>query len=280
MMQNNKFTHQKGRHQQPPLWRASLSWVGLCLLCMTVGLAACSGTAVTPTAYTPDPADVDLEDWAEAYPEIYTDWESSVHGEAYLSGDENAPTCNDCHAAPVEGQVVNTAEFHLQVPDRCARCHNDDSLMDEYGVATDVYETYLADFHGTTIHYYAETDPTALRDEAVCSDCHGAHAIYPQDDERSSIAQVNLQTTCAKCHAGASEGFTSAYGHYRPIQSPASTADSTVVFIVKLAYQALIPITLGGMLAYIGLDIFFRIKRKKAKPAATEPETDESEARS
>ena len=253
----------------------------VCYLCIWVLLLAsgCSSAGDLAAVYQPDPADVDLEGWAEAYPQVYADWETSVHGTAYLSGDTHAPTCNDCHDAPVEGEVVNTAEFHLQVPNRCARCHNDDTLMAEYGVADDVYETYLADFHGTTINYYAQTDPTALRDEAVCSDCHGSHAIYPQDDDRSSVAEVNLQATCSKCHAGASEAFTSAYGHYRPIQSPASTVDSTVVFIVKLAYQALIPITLGGMLAYIGLDIFFRIKRKNAKQN-TAPETDESEAQS
>ncbi len=249
-------------------------------------VSGCSSNSAVPSTYQPDPADVDLEGWAEAYPQIYADWESSIHGTAYLSGDENAPTCNDCHDAPVEGEVVNTAEFHLQVPNRCARCHNDDALMADYGIADDVYETYLADFHGTTIQYYAENDPTALRDEAVCSDCHDSHAVYPQDDERSSVAAVNLQTTCAKCHAGASEAFTSAYGHYRPIQDPVSKADTTIVFIVKLAYQALIPITLGGMLAYIGLDIFFRIKKKNtAAPAeetteTPEPETNESEASS
>ena len=74
---------------------------------------------------------------------------------------------------------------------------------------------------------------------------------------------ANLNATCANCHTDAPEGFSSAYGHYRPVKSPASSqSDSTVVFIVKLAYQALIPLVLGGMLAYIALDIFFRIKRK------------------
>jgi len=256
--------------------------IGL-LLC----LSACTATELP--AYQPEPVDeADFVAWEEAYPEQYADWAESVHGETYLSGDTNAPTCNDCHDAPVEGETVKTATFHLQVPARCARCHDDDTLMEDYDVATDVYETYLADFHGTTINYYASTDLTAMRAEAVCSDCHGSHAVFPQEDQRSTVYEANLQATCAKCHTAATEGFTSAYGHYRPVRSPASSSlDSTIVFIVKLLYQALIPITLGGMLAYIALDIFFRVKRKRTakqiveQQAETKPKPDdESEVQS
>lgn len=244
--------------------------IGL-LLCLT----AC--TTTKPPVYQPEPVDdADLVVWEEAYPIQYADWATSVHGEAYLSGDTNAPTCNDCHDAPVEGEKVKTAAFHLQIPARCARCHDDTAHMADYDIATDVYETYLADFHGATINYYAQTEPTAIRDEAVCSDCHGTHDIYPQDDERSFVSETNLQATCTKCHTNASEAFTSAYGHYRPIQSPVSTADSPIVFIVKLAYQALIPITLGGMLGYIALDVGFRAKKKKQDKAKdTESKSEE-----
>lgn len=240
----------------------------MAFLCLVIPLSACGNNESTFSSYQPNPTEVDLAAWEETFPEQYADWAASVHGETYLSGDENAPTCNDCHESPVDGTEVRTTELHLATPARCARCHDDETLMADYDVATDVYETYLADFHGTTINYYATTDLTAIRDEAVCSDCHGSHAIYPADNELSSVSEVNLQATCANCHTDASEAFTSAYGHYRPIQSAASSSgDSTVVFIVKLAYQALIPIVLGGMVAYIALDIFFRIKRKKAAKA-------------
>lgn len=255
--------------------------IGL-LLCLT----AC--TATESPVYQPGSVDeADLVVWEEAYPVQYADWAESVHGEAYLSGDTNAPTCNDCHDVPEEGETVKTATFHLEIPSRCARCHDNDALMEDYDIATDVYETYLADFHGTTINYYASTDLTAMRAEAVCSDCHGSHAVFPQEDQRSMVSEANLKSTCAKCHSDATESFTSAYGHYRPVRSPASSSlDSTVVFIVKLLYQALIPITLGGMLAYIALDIFFRVKRKKTarqiveKQTETKSKSDESEVQS
>ena len=237
-------------------------WMSLLILLLCIG---CSSNSTLHANYQPDSVQVDQAAWEEHYPRQYKDWAKSEHGEAYLSGDTNAPTCNDCHEVPAEGEVVKSAALHLETPARCARCHSDSELMAEYDIADDVVETYLADFHGTTINYYAKTAPTTIRSEAVCSDCHGSHGVYGADDQRSSVNEVNLQATCAKCHTNTTEAFTSAYGHYRPVKSPASSeSDSTIVFITKLFYQAIIPITLGGMLAYIGLDVVYRFKRKKS----------------
>jgi hypothetical protein len=251
----------------------------LLMILISVFLSACGNKTIFDSTYVPDPAEVDLVDWEETFPFIYADWADSIHGEAYLSGDTNAPTCNDCHESPKEGVTINTAAYRLETPARCARCHDDSDLMAEYEIAEDVVETYLADFHGTTINYYASTDLTAMRSEAVCSDCHESHAIYPADDSCSSVNEANLQATCAKCHVDATQNFTSAYGHYRPVRSPASAkSDSVIVFVVKLLYQALIPILLGGMLAYIALDIFFRIKRKRKVKAIRETVEDQAKA--
>ena len=35
---------------------------------------------------------------------------------------------------------------------------------------------------------------------ASCSDCHGAHDVYPPGDPKSSIAHQNIFSTCEKCH--------------------------------------------------------------------------------
>ena len=35
---------------------------------------------------------------------------------------------------------------------------------------------------------------------AVCADCHGAHAIYPAKDARSTLHTTNVAGTCTKCH--------------------------------------------------------------------------------
>jgi hypothetical protein len=145
--------------------------------------------------------------------------------------------------------------------------------MTQYGVSTDVYDTYLADYHGATIAYYRAMAPDTRRSEAVCSDCHGSHAIYPPEDERSTVTAANLEFTCQKCHHAATSNFAAAYGHYRPIRSPVSSADSPFVFVVKLLYQAMIPVTLGSMIGYIALDIRHRVKKGAGAPAHPEQTT-------
>ena len=181
-------------------------------------LTACSKAETT--AYVPA-GEVDLEAMAAEYPMQYEQWADSVHGDAYRSGDTNAPACLDCHADPASGEI-QTAAFQLDIPNRCARCHGDADLMAGYDVSADVYDTYLADYHGTTIAYYQATDPDTYRYEAVCSDCHGSHAIYAPDDWQSSVNELNLATTCQTCHHDAPENFATAFGHYRPRPHPRS----------------------------------------------------------
>jgi hypothetical protein len=42
---------------------------------------------------------------------------------------------------------------------------------------------------------------------ASCSDCHGAHDVYPKADARSSISPEHRVATCRKCHPAASASF-------------------------------------------------------------------------
>lgn len=224
-------------------------------------LSACATPGGAPSTYQPESSDVTLEEWAERYPTEYADWEESVHGQAYLSGDTAAPACTDCHADPDSGEI-QTAAFRLDIPNRCARCHGNESLMTAHDVSTDTVGSYLADYHGTTINYYHNTSPDTWRYEAVCSDCHGSHAILAPDNPDSSVAPANLADTCRKCHQDAPDAFATAYGHYRPIRTPVSSADSPITFWVKLFYEAMIPVALGMMVLFIAIDLRYRAKRK------------------
>ena len=225
----------------------------LLLLCLT----ACATSLPKPTASAPALSQVTLEEWAQRYPAEYNDWKDSVHGVAYLAGNKDAPSCTDCHGDPATGEI-QTPAFHLEIPSRCARCHSNETVMSKYGVATDVYDTYRADYHGTTIEYYRANDPTTWRYEAVCSDCHGSHAVYGPDDPQSSVASANLLTTCQQCHPKAPPNFAAASsGHYRTTREA-----SLLVYLIKLLYQVLIPTVIGLMLVYIGLDISYRGRKK------------------
>lgn len=74
---------------------------------------------------------------------------------------------------------------------------------------------------------------------------------------------ANLTATCQKCHHDAPAAFASAFGHYRTALTPVSSAESPIVFWVKLFYQSLTPVILGGMFFYIMVDIRFRLKNRK-----------------
>ncbi len=91
--------------------------------------------------------------------EIYTLYAESVHGAALFEEDnEDVPTCTDCHGVHnVEGPT--DSRFHLFSPQICASCHEDEELMGKYGISTEVFDTYVADFHGTTIVIFEELFP-------------------------------------------------------------------------------------------------------------------------
>ena len=233
-----------------------IAWVSLCTF---LSLTACSTLAGSPAGVAPAPAQTGVvpEEWATRYPKEHDDWKDSVHGVAYLSGNSDAPGCTDCHGDPETGEI-QTSVFHLEIPSRCARCHADEEVMSKYGVATDVYDTYRADYHGTTIEYYRVKNPATWRYEAVCSDCHESHAVYGPDDPRSSVASANLLATCQQCHLEARPNFAAASsGHYRTTREA-----SLLVYCVRLFYMILIPTVIGLMLAYIGLDISHRVRKK------------------
>ena len=231
-------------------------WISLCIL---LSLTACSALVGSPAGVAPEPAQPGIapEEWATRYPNEYDDWEDSVHGVAYLSGNSDAPGCTDCHSDPETGDI-EAPNYRLEIPSRCARCHADQQVMSEYGLAADVYDTYQADYHGTTIEYYRANDPTRWCYEAVCSDCHESHAVYRSDDPRSPAASANLLATCQRCHPEAPPDFAAAStGHYRTTREA-----SPLVYYIKLFYTALIPVVIGLMLAYIGLDISHRLRKK------------------
>ena len=227
------------------------------------GSDAAGSAVVTPVSGRPPQlcarADGGTEACATQYPKQYREWQESVHGKAYLSGDGEAPGCTDCHEDPESG-VIRTAEYRLNVPSLCAGCHGDEELMRKRGIASDLYSSYRADYHGFTIDYYRTHDASTWRYEAVCSDCHGSHAVFPSDDSRSSVASENLVSTCRRCHEGAEASFASSSGgHFRT-----SRDRSLLVYCIELIYRLLIPVVIGSMAIYVGLDVLHRLRKRLA----------------
>jgi predicted CXXCH cytochrome family protein len=196
------------------------------------------------------------ETCAKCHNAIYNLYETSVHGSALSQeGNPDVPTCIDCHGVHnIPDPTANT--FRNSTPALCARCHTDELLMDKYGLSTNVLNTYVADFHGTTVKMFEETYPDQPTNKPVCTDCHGIHDIVRVADPQAGIAlKSNLLGKCQQCHPDATtDSFTDSWlSHYEP-----SPQAFPLVFYVNLFYKIFIPAVLGGMVLYVLTDIYRR----------------------
>lgn len=206
------------------------------------------------------------ETCARCHSTIYEMYETTVHGSALTGeGNPDVPTCIDCHGVHnITDPTTN--EFRLSSPvEMCGKCHTDEEKMSKYGISTNVLNTYVGDFHGTTV-IFEQQSPDQETNKPVCFDCHGIHDIKSVDDPQSGIAiKENLLVKCARCHSDSiPAGFADSWmSHYTP-----SVEDYPLVYFVNVFYLILIPFVLGGMVIYVISDIVRRIIDRRKKGAA------------
>lgn len=205
---------------------------------------------------------------AKCHSAIYDTYKKSVHGAALTEeGNQYVPTCIDCHGVH-NIQNPTTASFRNSTPELCAKCHTNETLMKQYGISTNVLNTYVADFHGTTVEMFEKHYPDQPTNKPVCTDCHGVHNIMRPDDPNAGIAfKKNLLVKCQQCHPNATtDTFTDAWlSHYEP-----SPKAFPIVYYVNIFYLLFIPLVLGGMLFFVITDIYRRIKNRRSAPATGE----------
>lgn len=199
---------------------------------------------------------------ARCHSAIYQTYKASVHGAALTGqGNPDVPTCIDCHGVH-NIQNPTTARFRNATPQLCAQCHTDAKRMSKYGISTDVLNTYVADFHGTTVTLFEQVSPDTPTNKPVCTDCHGVHDISLVDNPATGIAiKENLLGKCQRCHPNVtSANFTAAWmSHY-----VASPTHFPLVYYVNLFYKIFVPTVIGGMLVFVLSDIFRRgLERRK-----------------
>jgi hypothetical protein len=183
---------------------------------------------------------------ARCHSAIYEKYRDSVHGAA-LTDESNpdVPTCIDCHGVHII-EDPRTSTFRLNSPQICAKCHTDAKRMQKYGLSTQVLETYVADFHGTTVTIFEKVAPDAVTNKPVCYDCHGIHDIVKVNDPQKGLAvRANLLARCRDCHPDATLNFPDSWmSHYIP-----SPDKYPLVYYVNLFYKFLIP----GVLVPMGI---------------------------
>jgi nitrate/TMAO reductase-like tetraheme cytochrome c subunit len=194
---------------------------------------------------------------------IFDQYKQSVHGSALIGqGNPDVPTCIDCHGVHNISNPTTNA-FRLSSPEMCAKCHTDPQRMAKYGISTQVLNTYLADFHGTTVTLFEKTSPDQVTNKPVCFDCHGVHNISRPDDPKTGLeVKQNVLATCRKCHPDATANFPSAWlSHFVP-----NPQTSPLVFYVDQFYKYFIPVVLGGMAVFVASDIYRRLINRRREP--------------
>jgi predicted CXXCH cytochrome family protein len=175
----------------------------------------------------------------------------SAHGAALAAeGNPDVPVCTDCHRSHAI-ESPQTAGWRARTPQLCGSCHADAERMKPYGLSTAVLDTYLKDFHGVTASLDA-TRGDGRTVSALCTDCHGVHAIAKATGEGATALRANLTKTCRSCHAAATDDFPDAWlSHWEP-----SWSNAPLVYAVNWAYWILIPFIIGGLALQILLHVW------------------------
>jgi predicted CXXCH cytochrome family protein len=128
------------------------------------------------------------------HPDVRVEHEQSVHAREEV-------VCHDCHGGNPE--ATTTAAAHRgtfrgvpsrrDIPAFCASCHSDIQRMRPYNLPADQFALYRTSGHGIRLAQGNEK-------VAVCTDCHGTHAIRRRDDPKSAVFPINIPATCGRCH--------------------------------------------------------------------------------
>lgn len=154
------------------------------------------------------------------HPYLEEQVQASAHGGGKSAGPngagENAcqsPTCTSCHPGHEIGPAGAAFNFRKQA-EVCGKCHSGPSGN-----------------HAMSLH--AALGELGYPKAPRCSDCHGAHAVFPASHPGSTLAAENRRETCGRCHPGAAANFFD----FNP---DADSADPHRNPIVHFVYQHLL----------------------------------------
>jgi cytochrome c3-like protein/doubled CXXCH motif protein len=120
----------------------------------------------------------------------------SAHGRARdEAGGEDAASCVDCHGKhDIRGHDDPASlVYRGNIPRTCARCHEDNQVVLRHDIRFEQpYHEYEQSIHGKAL-----LKDGLLKVAAICTDCHGVHAIQSHLALRPMASQPE---TCGSCH--------------------------------------------------------------------------------
>lgn len=117
--------------------------------------------------------------------EVIDHFMKSVHGVMLQRGEENGPTCSQCHDAhrSPRADVLRNPQFKVEITNTCGTCH------------ADIMTAYADSVHGVSLLKHGEME------SASCVDCHSTHEILPPDSPESTVYPTKVRDDCASCHS-------------------------------------------------------------------------------
>lgn len=144
-------------------------------------------------------------DCRSCHDEEFQSYLSSIHGSAYQEGNQEAPSCFACHGShsmqPIDSPKSSVSPMNLV--HTCLSCHKEKevAIEDTEHAQKEFFISYEESIHGRL------SSETGSR-MAVCSDCHGSHAILPADVPDSLINRKNIPADCGSCHPAILEMYS------------------------------------------------------------------------
>lgn len=168
-----------------------------------------------------------------------------IHGKMYAAGNQDVPTCIDCHTEHGVQRISSpgSSVYPTHIATTCSRCHEREELNARYGLPSARRDTYLGSFHGIALEAGQLT-------VANCESCHGSHEILPSSDTASSISPAHLVETCGRCHPGIGERVTEGKIHVASVRRDINT----FAYGVQILYYVLIAGIVLFAAAMIALD--------------------------
>jgi hypothetical protein len=188
---------------------------------------------------------------------------NSIHGQQLVQGNQDVATCVDCHSPKGDAHsVIRVLEYGAptykkNIAETCAKCHNNEELMQTYGIVDKVYESYMRSYHGKALGL-SDYEISQLG-AATCTNCHGTHNISSISDPGAPVAGMdNLAKTCEQCHTGAGVEFAKGFlGH-----KDASPENVPAVHYVEKSFNILLYSVLGvGGTVVVGAVIGYSRRR-------------------
>ena len=152
-------------------------------------------------------APVEAVDCAICHADQVEQFGMGTHGKLLAQGDEDAPTCLDCHSKHATLGHLNPAAptYARNIPELCGQCHQDGEPAAQR-IADRTDDTGIVHSYEMSIHGEGLIE-SGLVVTATCESCHTPHRPLPQEDPESTTNPANISATCGVCHHGIEEAF-------------------------------------------------------------------------